>query len=171
MINITILNKIKKKDYINLNSKNIEKIDFIDKFMKLQSIEFYNKDNNNEEYFKKPKLDNIARVIINNSINKIHIYLSPISQIEYFNSYQNKSYSEIINIYLKNNIDDKIKDISNSEYKKIIYYEFDLNEADFIYVPSYYFIQIKEPVDNLISYEYQDKSLFNDMVFKILYSF
>ena len=169
--NITILNKIKKKDYINLNSKNIEKIDFIDKFMKLQSIEFYNKDNNNEEYFKKPKLDNIARVIINNSINKIHIYLSPISQIEYFNSYQNKSYSEIINIYLKNNIDDKIKDISNSEYKKIIYYEFDLNEADFIYVPSYYFIQIKEPVDNLISYEYQDKSLFNDMVFKILYSF
>ena len=139
--------------------------------MKLQSIEFYNKDNNNEEYFKKPKLDNIARVIINNSINKIHIYLSPISQIEYFNSYQNKSYSEIINIYLKNNIDDKIKDISNSEYKKIIYYEFDLNEADFIYVPSYYFIQIKEPVDNLISYEYQDKSLFNDMVFKILYSF
>ena len=139
--------------------------------MKLQSIEFYNKDNNNEEYFKKPKLDNIARVIINNSIDKIHIYLSPISQIEYFNSYQNKSYSEIINIYLKNNIDDKIKDNSNSEYKKIIYYEFDLNEADFIYVPSYYFIQIKEPVDNLISYEYQDKSLFNDMVFKILYSF
>ena len=168
---INLLNNIKNKKPINLNSKNIEVIDFIDKFMKLQSIEIYNKNNNNEEYFKKPKLDNIGRIIINNSIQKVHIYLSPISQIKYFNSYQNKSNSDIIHFYLKNNIDDKIKDNTNSESKFIIYYEYDLNEADFIYVPSYYFIQIKEPIDNLISYEYQDISPYQDMVFKILYSF
>ena len=167
--NINILNNIKNDKDIYLNPNKIDNIHFIDKMMKLLSVEFYNKDNNNEIFFKNPRLDNIGRVIINNSKQKIHIYLSPISQIEYFNSYQNKSNSDIINFYLKNNIDDKVKDKSGE--KNIIYYEFDLNEADFIYIPSYYFIQIKEPVENLISYEYQDISLFNDMVFKILYSF
>lgn len=167
--NIHILDNIKKKKDIYFTPNKIDNIHFIDNLMKLLSIEFYNKDNNNENFFKNPRLDNIGRVIINNSKQKIHFYLSPISQIEYFNSYQNKSNSEIINFYLKNNIDDKIKNKSGE--KDIIYYEFDLNEADFIYIPSYYFIQIKEPVENLISYEYQDISLFNDMVFKILYSF
>ena len=154
---------------MNLNSNELGTIDFIDKYMKLLFIEFYHKNNNNDEFFKNPRLDNVGKVIINNSVQKVHIYISPISQIEYFNSYQNKSTSDIVNFYLKNNIDDKIKD--NSGEKDIIYYEFDLNEADLIYIPSYYFIQIKEPVDNLIIYEYQDISYFNDMIFKILYSF
>lgn len=168
--NIYTLNNIKKKKtHMNLNSNELGTIDFIDKYMKLLFIEFYHKNNNNDEFFKNPRLDNVGRVIINNSVQKVHIYISPISQIEYFNSYQNKSTSEIVNFYLKNNIDDKIKD--NSGEKDIIYYEFDLNEADLIYIPSYYFIQIKEPVDNLIIYEYQDISYFNDMIFKILYSF
>ena len=166
---IPVINNIKnKKDISYFNVNEIGVIDFIDKYMKLLSIEVYNKNNNNEEYFKIPILDNIGRVIINNSIKKIHIYLSPISQIENFNSYQKKSSSEFINIYLKNNIDDKLQD--NFGEKNIIYYEFILNEGDFIYAPSYYFIQIKEPIDNLFSYEYQDISLFNDIVFKILYS-
>lgn len=168
--NIYILNNIKnKKDLTHLSTREIGTIDFIDKYMKLLFIEFYHKNNNNNEFFKNPRLDNVARVIINNSVQKVHIYLSPISQIEYFNWYQNKSTSDIVNFYLKNNIDDKIRD--NSGEKDIIYYEFDLNEADLIYIPSYYFIQIKEPVDNLIIYEYQDISYFNDMFFKILYSF
>lgn len=168
--NIYILNNIKnKKDLMHLSTREIGTIDFIDKYMKLLFIEFYHKNNNNNEFFKNPRLDNVARVIINNSVQKVHIYLSPISQIEYFNWYQNKSTSDIVNFYLKNNIDDKIRD--NSGEKDIIYYEFDLDEADLIYIPSYYFIQIKEPVDNLIIYEYQDISYFNDMFFKILYSF
>ena len=167
---IYILNNIKnKKDLTHLSTREIGTIDFIDKYMKLLFIEFYHKNNNNNEFFKNPRLDNVARVIINNSVQKVHIYLSPISQIEYFNWYQNKSTSDIVNFYLKNNIDDKIRD--NSGEKDIIYYEFDLDEADLIYIPSYYFIQIKEPVDNLIIYEYQDISYFNDMFFKILYSF
>ena len=166
---IPAINSIKnKKDISYFNVNDIGVIDFIDKYMKLLSIEVYNKNNNNDEYFKIPKLDNIGRVIINNSIKKIHIYLSPVSQIVNFNSYQKKSSSEFINIYLKNNIDDKLQD--NFGEKKIIYYEFILNEGDFIYAPSYYFIQIKEPVDNLFIYEYQDISLFNDIVFKILYN-
>ena len=167
--NILLLNNIKNKKDIYTTKNSVGTIDYIDKYMKLISVEFYNKNNNNEEYFKNPRLDNLGRVIINNSKKKIHIYLSPISQIKYFNSYQNKSNSEIINFFLKNNIDDKVKDNSGEKY--IIYYEFDLNEADFIYIPSYYFIQIKESVENLISYEYQDISMFNDMVFKILYGF
>ena len=166
---IYILNNIMDKKDIYISPNNIGSIDFIDKYMKLLSVEFYNKNNNNEEYFRNPRLDNLGRVIINNSNQKVHIYLLPISQIEYFNSYQNKSSSDIIYFFLKNNIDDKVKD-KNKE-KEIIYYEFYLEEAGFIYVPSYYFLQIKEPVENLISYEYQDISQFNDMVFKILYSF
>lgn len=166
---IYILNNIMDKKDIYISPNKIGSVDFIDKYMKLLSVEFYNKNNNNEEYFRNPRLDNLGRVIINNSNQKVHIYLLPISQIEYFNSYQNKSSSDIIYFFLKNNIDDKVKD-KNKE-KEIIYYEFYLEEADFIYVPSYYFLQIKEPVENLISYEYQDISQFNDMVFKILYSF
>ena len=167
---ISILDNIKNNNFITSNfaPKNI---DFIDKFMKLISIEYYNKNNGNEEYFKNPRLDNIGRVIINNSNKKVHIFISPISQIEYFYSFQNKSSSDIINIYLKNNIDVNIKDKSVNEEKKIIYYEFNLNQADFLYIPSYYFIQIKESIENLVSYEYQDLSLFNDMVYKILYAF
>ena len=166
---IYILNNIMDKKDIYISPNNIGSIDFIDKYMKLLSVEFYNKNNNNEEYFRNPRLDNLGRVIINNSNQKVHIYLLPISQIEYFNSYQNKSSSDIIYFFLKNNIDDRVKDKNNK--KEIIYYEFYLEEAGFIYVPSYYFLQIKEPVENLISYEYQDISQFNDMVFKILYSF
>ena len=167
---IPILDNIKNNNFITSNfaPKNI---DFIDKFMKLISIEYYNKNNGNEEYFKNPRLDNIGRVIINNSNKKVHILISPISQIEYFNSFQNKSSSDIINIYLKNNIDVNIKDKLVNGEKKIIYYEFNLNQADFLYIPSYYFIQIKESIENLVSYEYQDISLFNDMVYKILYTF
>ena len=167
---ISILDNIKNNNFITSNfaPKNI---DFIDKFMKLISIEYYNKNNGNEEYFKNPRLDNIGRVIINNSNKKVHIFISPISQIEYFYSFQNKSSSDIINIYLKNNIDVNIKDKSVNEEKKIIYYGFNLNQADFLYIPSYYFIQIKESIENLVSYEYQDLSLFNDMVYKILYAF
>ena len=168
--NISILDSIKNNKFINSNS-GTKYIDFIDKFMKLLSIEYYNKNNGNEDYFKNPRLDNVGRVIINNSNQKVHIFISPISQIEYFNSFQNKSNSDIINFYLRNNIDDKIQDKSGKEEKTIIYYEFDLNQADFIYIPSYYFIQIKESVENLISYEYQDITMFNDMVFKILYTF
>ena len=167
-------NATEDKYVLNNNTKtkkNIGVIDYIDKFMKLLSIEYYNKDNNNQTYFKNPRLDNVGRIIVNNAAQKIHIYLSPISQIEYFNSYKVKSYSDIVNFYLKNNIDDKITDRSGKQEQKIIYYEFYLNENDFIYVPSYYFIQIKESVDNLISFEYQDITLFNDLVFKILYNF
>ena len=166
---IYILNNIMDKKDIYISPNKIGSVDFIDKYMKLLSVEFYNKNNNNEEYFRNPRLDNLGRVIINNSNQKVHIYLLPISQIEYFNSYQNKSSSDIIYFFLKNNIDDRVKDKNNK--KEIIYYEFYLEEAGFIYVPSYYFLQIKEPVENLISYEYQDISQFNDMVFKILYSF
>ena len=163
------LNNIKNNKDIYETKSNTRAFDYFDKYMKLLDVELYNKNNGNGEYFKNPRLDNLGRIIINNSNKKVHIYVSPLSQIKYFNSYQNKSNSEIVNFYLKNNIDDKLKD--NFEEKSIIYYEFDLNEADFIYIPSYYFIQIKESAENLISYEYQDISMFNDMVFKILYSF
>jgi hypothetical protein len=166
---IKVLNNIKnKKDVSYLEAKDIGVIDFIDKYLKLLTIDVYNKNNNNENYFKTPKLDNVGRVIINNSIKKVHIYLSPISQINKFNSYQNRDSSDIMYIYLKNNIDDILMDKSGA--KKVIYYEFTLNEGDFIYAPSYYFIQIKEPVENLIVYEYQDISPLNDMIFKILYN-
>ena len=125
------------------------------------SNEIYNIKNNNDNYFKIAKMDNMGRLCINNSDKKLNILLAPISQIKYFNSYQKKSNSDIINIYLKNNIDD-IKDV--------IYYEFNLDKFDYIYIPSYYFIQIKNNLDNFFCYEYQDISLFNDMVFKILYN-
>ena len=133
----------------------------INKYFNMLSNEIYNIKNNNDNYFKIAKMDNMGRLCINNSDKKINILLAPISQIKYFNSYQKKSNSDIINIYLKNNIDD-IKDV--------IYYEFNLDKFDYIYIPSYYFIQIKNNLDNFFCYEYQDISLFNDMVFKILYN-
>ena len=131
-----------------------------DKYLNFLSSELYIKSNNNEEYFKNPIMNNIGRICINKSEKNIKISLSPISQIKYFNTFQKKSNSEIINLYLKENIDEK---------KDIIYYEFTLNKSDYIYIPSYYFIQIKEPLDNFICKEYQDLSLFNDMIFKILF--
>ena len=89
------------------------------------------------------------------------ILLTPISQIKYFNSYQKNDLKETNSIYLKNNIDER---------KDIIYYEFILDESEYLYVPSYYFIQIKEKIDNLICYEYQDISFFNDIFLKIIYN-
>ena len=80
---IKVLNNIKnKKDVSYLEVKDIGVIDFIDKYMKLITIDVYNKNNNNDNYFKTPKLDNVGRIIINNSNKKVHIYLSPISQID-----------------------------------------------------------------------------------------
>ena len=131
-----------------------------DKYLKFLSSELYIKNNNNEEYFKTPRMNNIGRICINKSEKSVQILLSPISQIKYFNTYQKKSNSEIINLYLKENLDEKIN---------IIYYEFTLNKSDYIYIPSFYFIQIKEPIENFMCKEYQDISLFNDMIFKILF--
>ena len=100
--------------------------------------------------------------LLNNSDKKIKILLAPISQIKYYNSYQKKyERDNAYNIYLKNNIDDR---------KDTIYYEFILDKFEYIYIPSYYFIQIKEAVDDLFCYEYRDISFFNDIVFQILYN-
>ena len=167
---INVMNKIKiQKDKNHLTQNDIGVIDFIDKYMKIIDIEVFNQYNNNDVYFKIPRLDNIGKIIINNSDKKVHIIISPISQIKNYNSIQNKSNSEFVNFYLKNNIDDKI--VMNSKQKNQIFYEFDLDNLDLIYVPSYYFIQIKEPVENLLIYEYYDISSFHDNVFKILYKF
>ena len=136
------------------NNNNISNI--INKYLELIS-----KENINGDFYKIPKSNNKAKLFINNSEKKIQILLTPISQIKYFNSYQKNDLEETNNIYLKNNIDER---------KDIIYYEFILDESEYLYVPSYYFIQIKEKIDNLICYEYQDISFFNDMVFKILYN-
>ena len=140
---------------------NINITSLINKYLEYISKEIYNKENNNENFFKMPKLDNNGRFCINKSDKKINILLAPVSQIKYFNSYQQKDNEDFINIYLKNNIDDR---------KDIIYYEFIVNKFDFIYIPSYFFIQIKADLEDFICYEYQDLSPFNDMVFKILFN-
>ena len=140
----------------NINITNI-----INKYFEFISREIYNKENSNENFFKKPKSDNIGRLCINNSDKKINVLISPISQIKFFNIEQKKNNEDFVNIYLKNNIDDR---------KDVIYYDFHLNKFDSLYIPSYYFIQIKEEVNDMICYEYQDISSFNDMVFKILYN-
>lgn len=140
---------------------NINITSLINKYLEYISKEIYNKENNNENFFKMPKLDNNGRFCINKSDKKINILLAPVSQIKYFNSYQQKDNEDFINIYLKNNIDDR---------KDIIYYEFIVNKFDFIYIPSYFFIQIKAELEDFICYEYQDLSPFNDMVFKILFN-
>ena len=140
----------------NINITNI-----INKYFEFISREIYNKENSNEKFFKKPKSDNIGRLCINNSDKKINVLLSPVSQIKYYNIEQKKNNEDFVNIYLKNNIDDR---------KDVIYYDFLLNKFDSLYIPSYYFIQIKEEVNDMICYEYQDISSFNDMVFKILYN-
>jgi len=135
---------------------------FVDKFFKYISTKIYSKNNNNEEYLKIPRMDNIGRICINNSEKKLNILLSPTSQIKYFNS--NKKIlndSNIINIYLKDNIDER---------KNAIYYEFILEQFDYIYIPSYYFIQVKDTLINFICYEYQDLSFLNDIIFKILFN-
>ena len=143
--------------FSNINITNI-----INKYLEFISKTIYNKNNGNEEFFKIPKLDNKGKLLINNSDKKIKILLAPISQIKYYNSYQ-KKYGDynVYNIYLKNNIDDR---------KDTIYYEFILDKLEYIYIPSYYFIQIKEAVDDLFCYEYRDISFFNDIVFQILYN-
>jgi len=134
----------------------------INKYLEFISKTIYNKKNGNENFFKIPKLDNKGKLFINNSNKKIKILLAPISQIKYYNSYKKKNDEDnIYNIYLKNNIDER---------KDTIYYEFILNKSEYLYIPSYYFIQIKEAVDDLLCYKYQDISFFNDIVFQILYN-
>ena len=115
------------------------------KYFKFLSKKNYGK--TNEEFFMEPKMDNIGRICINYSEEKIKILLAPISQIKYIN--------------LKNDI---------NERKNGIYYEFILHSMNYIYIPSYYFIQIKEKLQNFICYEYQDLSFINDIVFNILYN-
>ena len=133
-----------------------------DKYFKYISSKIYNEKNGNEDFLKMPKLDNNGRICINNSENKLKILLSPISQIKFFNTKKIESDDiNIINIYLKDNIDER---------KDAIYYEFILDKFDYIYIPSYYFIQTKESLNNFICYEYQDLSFLNDIIFKILYN-
>ena len=133
-----------------------------DKYFKYISSKIYNEKNGNEDFLKMPKLDNNGRICINNSENKLKILLSPISQIKFFNTKKIESDDiNIINIYLKDNIDER---------KDAIYYEFILDKFDYIYIPSYYFIQTKESLNNFVCYEYQDLSFLNDIIFKILYN-
>ena len=133
----------------------------VDKYFKYISTIIYNEINGNEDFLK-PKLDNKGRICINNSENKINILLSPISQIKFFNTKKIESNDiNIINIYLKDKIDER---------KDAIHYEFVLDKFDYIYIPSYYFIQTKESLNNFACYEYQDLSFLNDIIFKILYN-
>ena len=130
-----------------INNINNIKINLFENIMKLISNKSYNKNNNNEGYFKIPRYDNYGKIIINNNEKNIKITMSPISQIKFFND----------DNYF--NIDEKSK----------FFYEFNLKKNDFLYVPSFYYLQIKENVDDIIVYEYQDNSNFNNMIFKILY--
>ena len=133
-----------------------------DKYFKYISTKIYNENNGNEDHLKMPKLDNNGRICFNNSEKKIKILLLPISQIKFYNTKKIESDdTDIINFYLKDNIDDR---------KNAIYYEFILDKFDYIYIPSYYFIQVKESLNNFICYEYQDLSFLNDIIFKILYN-
>lgn len=159
---LSILNKIKNlKDYSHVTADNIGTISFIDKYFKYLSVEIYNEFNGNSDYFSFPKLNNIGKVLINYSKQKLNLYLCSVSQIDNFDSFKKKSNSEYLELYLKNNIFD--------QKEKIIYYKTILDEGDFIYIPSYYFIEIKEKVEGLLSYEYQDISTFQDAAFKALY--
>jgi len=148
--------KIQIYNHIPCISNNNNIINIINKY-----LEFNSKENLNGDFYKIPKLNKKSKLFINNSGKKIKILLTPISQIKYFNSYQKKDEGEINSIYLKNNIDER---------KDVIYYEFILDKSEYLFIPSYYFVQIKEKIDNLTCYEYLDISFFNNMVFKILYN-
>ena len=76
---------------------NINITSLINKYLEYISKEIYNKENNNENFFKMPKLDNNGRFCINKSDKKINILLAPVSQIKYFNSYQQKDNEDFIN--------------------------------------------------------------------------
>jgi hypothetical protein len=133
--------KIQIYNHLPCNSNNNNISNIINKYLELIS-----KENINGDFYKIPKSNNKAKLFINNSGKKIKILLAPISQIKYLN--------------LKNDI---------NERKNGIYYEFILDNMNYIYIPSYYFIQIKEKLNNFSCYEYQDLSFINDIVFKILY--
>ena len=159
---LSILNRLQNlKDYSHVSVDDLGTISFIDKYFKYLTIETYNKFNENSDYFSFPKLNNVGRILINYSKQKLNLYLCPVSQIGNFNSFKKKSNSEYLELYLKNSIYD--------QKEKLVYYKTILNEGDFIYVPSYYFLEIKEKVEGLLSYEYQDISTFQDAAFKALY--
>ena len=134
----------------------------INKYLEFISKTIYNKKMAMKIFLKFQNQIIKENYLLNNSDKKIKILLAPISQIKYYNSYKKKNDEDnIYNIYLKNNIDER---------KDTIYYEFILNKSEYLYIPSYYFIQIKEAVDDLLCYKYQDISFFNDIVFQILYN-
>ncbi len=88
--------------------------------------------------------------------------LSPISQINKLNPYKNETYREYGVIYAK----EDLFTLSN----EIILFSVELKKGDMLYVPSYYFVEMKEKEYNdMILYEYNNNNKLMEIAFKALF--
>lgn len=115
---------------------------------------------------------NDLSIATSDSRNKFYINLSenekktfkfaPISQINMLEPYKNEIYKEYEMLYAK-------KDLFKMG-NEIISYEVKLNNGDLLYVPSYYFVELKEKeYDDMILYEYNNNNKLMEIAFKALF--
>ena len=144
-----------------ISVKDIGFVYFLDKFMKFFQFDIINKNSN---YFDLPKADNFGKVFINLNQEKIKFGLSPLSQFNELNAYINETYKDF------NTYNSKYE-IIDSNINDLISFEYELEKGDLLYVPSFYFIQIKNINKNLLIYQYKDSNKIQECTFKSLFSY
>lgn len=107
-----------------------------------------------------PSADNIARFFISVNPEK-HFYISPITEFKSMKAFKNETYKEFNTLYSK-------IDLSTIK-QSILHFVAKLNKGDLIYIPSFFFTQIIEGNEGLISYEYSDTTKVHQTMLKALF--